>query len=330
MNEVSQEIRLDPPALCSLLSQSFTIHALAVSTCYFNPLGYGRRRDNFKTFRDAALDQGADLWVIEAGVTGQWEVADDARMHVVRVRMRDLLWQKERLLNLLIEKLPPEYDAVAWVDCDVLFDNPTWVEDTREALKRHRVAQLFTHAAWLGPDMRPQPWHSGGYRFRESTAHSFVTRRRLQFGRSHPGFAWAARRAVLREIGGLYDRHILGSGDSMMAAAIAGLADRVLPHTLRQWAGEYYRQWSDKAAAAVQGDVGCVPGTLRHLYHGSLPNRRYRHRISRLMSLGFDPDRHIELDEEGLWRWTGAAPAEVRAYVEEYFHARREDDSDSD
>lgn len=47
----------------------------------------------------------------------------------VRGDERHVLWQKERLLNLAIDSLPADVDAVAWLDADLIWFNHGWVEE---------------------------------------------------------------------------------------------------------------------------------------------------------------------------------------------------------
>lgn len=299
---------------------------LAVCTTYFNPVGYRTRRQNFRMFADAALSQGADLWVIEAGTPGRWEVEERPGLRVVRMEWRDSLWQKERLLNLLIEQLPASYNNVAWVDHDVLFDNPDWVTSTNRLLGQHLVCQLFEQSLWLNPWFVPERWVSSATVERPSIPVAVATSGKPpSFALGHPGFAWAARRETLAALGGLYDQHIMGSGDTIMVLGFYGWLEH---EYLDRFAGPFRRvaeRWMRRAAAVVQARVGYVPGRLRHLWHGSRADRQYDGRLITETIARFDPDKHLKLDPNGLWAWTDATPQAVKDAVNEYFHTRRED-----
>lgn len=303
---------------------------LAVCTCYFNPLGWQTRVDHFQRFAEAVLSQGADLHVI-AAVT-----KDDPKTFlpeigggtVIVVEMDSLLWQKERMLNLLIERLPVEYDKVAWLDSDILFDNPRWVEETCRQLDRFRIVQLFSQAVWLNRADVPEYWWTGGKSsrlYRPSVPQATVQEANVSFGTAHPGFAWAARRETLEQIGGLYDQHIAGSADSIMAIAWYGWFNHAY---FKNFLGPFLNvcdRWVKKTYGVVQGSVWQVPGLVRHLWHGTRADRHYDGRIFRMSLIGFDPDRHLEKSPNGLWRWTDEVPEEIKREVERYFHARRED-----
>ena len=72
-------------------------------TSYFNPAGYRRRLANFRAFR-ARLS--VPLVAVELAYGPEFELkAGDADI-LVQIRGRDVMWQKERLLNLALRSLP--------------------------------------------------------------------------------------------------------------------------------------------------------------------------------------------------------------------------------
>ncbi|MCB1098797.1 MAG: hypothetical protein KDN22_24710 [Verrucomicrobiae bacterium] len=117
------------------------------------------------------------------------------------------MWHKENLLNLLVDALPPEYDAIAWIDADVWFQRHDWYEATCRALEEHCVVQLFDSVALTGEDGRLTARVDGA-----------AARGEVALGRTTPGYAWAARRSLWTEGGGLYDRAFIGGGDTLNAS----------------------------------------------------------------------------------------------------------------
>ena len=53
---------------------------------------------------------------------------------VIQVRGPDVLWQKERLLNIAVSRLPARARKVAWLDGDLLFADPDWAGETARLL----------------------------------------------------------------------------------------------------------------------------------------------------------------------------------------------------
>ena len=73
-----------------------------------------------------------------------------------------MLWQKERLLNLALAALPDRCDAVAWLDCDVVFEDDDWPARAVEALQRFPLIQPFqTVSEPAGGLLGQVDWASG-------------------------------------------------------------------------------------------------------------------------------------------------------------------------
>src|SRR5690349_10101249 len=77
-------------------------------TSYFNPLDYRRRRQNYRAFRERLP---LPLLTVELAYRSPELAAGDADL-LVQLRGRDVMWQKERLLNIAVARLPPECDRV--------------------------------------------------------------------------------------------------------------------------------------------------------------------------------------------------------------------------
>ena len=111
---------------------------LWIVTAYFNPAGYRTRRANHDLFAQRIVESGLRLPTVECAL-GEAAFELPESPDVLRVRARTVLWHKERLLNLGIARLPPECAKVAWLDGDILFDNPAWAVETSRLLDEHAV-----------------------------------------------------------------------------------------------------------------------------------------------------------------------------------------------
>jgi Glycosyl transferase family 2 len=305
---------------------------LWVVTCYFNPCRYRTKRKNFDTFMDGMSSVGANVLVVELAF-GDEPFELPAGDRVLQLRGKSLMWQKERLLNIAAAAVPRECPKIAWLDCDVLFDDPRWLQRSSEALDKYLVIQPFSTCVRL---RRGESNYSGAAQTYESFAHAFVrspaVARRGHFSHhGHTGFAWAARRELFDDCG-LYDRCLSGSGDHLMAHTFAG----GLIHTPcfaeifggQQAYNQHFWSWARKARDLVGGKIGVVPGLLLHLWHGDLVNRRYSELNRQFKAFDFDPDRHIGLDASGLFEWSDDAPQEMLDWSKALFWLRREDGDD--
>lgn len=300
------------------LSQPLT-GQLAVATSYFNPMRYESLRRNYRQSIDAMRAQGADVWTVEVAFgDDSFELEGETNTHCLRGG--DVLWQKERALNVLVARLPPQYDKIAWIDADVVFSNQNWLRQTAQLLARHPVVQCFRQVHHLGPN-----GEDAIARF-DSLA-SVVAERGIDAilaAGSTVGYAWAARRSVIAEHG-LYDREIAGGNDLAMAIGFYGARTHPFLRTLPSPLGDDILRWTSSVWPAVQGHVGWVDGEILHLYHGPLKNRMYHQRVTPLCEHEFDPARDLKIGREGLWRWS-SRKRRLHAALRRYFELRGDDE----
>ena len=70
----------------------------------------------------------------------------------IQVHTSTPIFQKERLINIAIQKLPVDAKYVLICDYDIEFTNENWLYDTIYALNKHKIVQLFEYAIRLGPN----------------------------------------------------------------------------------------------------------------------------------------------------------------------------------
>jgi hypothetical protein len=301
-------------------------------TAYFNPCGYRSRLANFRAFR-ARLE--VPLVAVELAYGGRAELGPGDADVLVRVPGQDVLWQKERLLNVGLGALPESCDAVAWLDCDVVFAAPGWARRVLEALDVSPVVQPFSTMYDLPRGMGPDDTaRCPGERARISLAAGMASGRlpldifstqgasmRLRYS---PGHAWAARRSILRAHG-LYDAFVMGGGDKVMAAAFFGLARAsARAYDLTEARARHYLEWALPLGECVRGQVGFADLVLYHLWHGDPDRRAYGDRYRGFERFDFDPAKDIRLAAGGAWSWSSDKP-EMHAHVRRYFAQRHED-----
>ncbi len=300
---------------------------LAVVACFFNSENFQSKRMALETFCSSLETSPLAFYRAEVAY-GSADFVLPAGDHVLQIRADDVMWQKERLLNLLVARLPERYTKVAWLDADILFERPSWASETSRLLDEYAVVQPYSHAFRLRPGQvdytgKGDPWLS--YAAVRSALPAFA-RHGPYWAHGHPGYGWAARRDVLRVVG-LYDAAVMGTADDLMAHAFGGdFVSECLRHTFLGNAAylEHYRQWAESAFDLVRGRIGVVDGAALHLWHGELANRGYGTRKVDLVSLGYDPVRHLRVNADGMWSWSSAA-ALIRETCATYFASRRED-----
>jgi len=301
-------------------------------TAYFNPRGYHSRRINYDIFRRSL---GIPLVTVELASPHGFDLDDTQADVLVRVPHGDLMWQKERLLNVALSQLPGECDTVAWLDCDVVFAERDWPDRVRTALDRSVLVQVYDQLTHLRAGERPDTAATADPESRRESFASAWTRGALPADffreprtsadyRCNAGMGWAARREFL-STHGFYDTMVLGMGDKLIAAAAVGKSyDAGAGLEMSGAHARHYRRWAERFHASVGGRVGAIQGSIYHLWHGDLANRRYNERYRGFASFAFDPHLDLRADTFGAWEWARSRP-ELRRHVENYFVARRED-----
>ncbi len=298
-------------------------------TCYFNPAGYRRKLTNYQVFR---RNLGLPLLTVELAFGSRFELDEGDADILIRRRGRDVMWQKERLLNLALDALPSDCRVVAWLDCDVVLERGDWPERAARLLQSAALVQPFSRIYEVpmkaGADPAPHFLRSG-----RATVGDHGAARELLNGAASifdlrtirsSGLAWTAERDLLGRHG-FYDACVLGGGDrAFLAAAVGDLDGPARSWRWRSPQVEHYRRWAEPFLRAVRGRVDFVEGGVFHLWHGLRRHRRYRSRQWALAGLRFDPFRDVALDEGGCWMWA-SEKAELHDYVARYFAARDED-----
>ena len=122
-------------------------------TSYFNPCGYRRRLKNYHLFRSRL---GVPLVAVELAYGESFELSPDDADIVIQVRAGDVMWQKERLLNLAIQRVPDSAESIAWLDADIVFVENDWAARAVELLKnspftasgRERLLLILIRHRW--------------------------------------------------------------------------------------------------------------------------------------------------------------------------------------
>lgn len=295
------------------------LHVISVIS---NPCRYRTRATLFDQFKDRCGNSKANHWFVEA-VFGNREFAHTHSGHPNHIQLRcdEELWIKEAMLNVAITRLPQDWKYVMWMDADIQFVNPDWERETIEALQHYAVVQPFSHAVDLGPDYETMKTHTG---FAHNYINQIGTGTPYKGPHWHPGYAWAWRREAWNAVGGMIDWGICGAGDNHMALGLLGRASESLPKDIHPNYRKMTLRWQDRALRSIRKNIGYVPGTIVHYFHGNKANRNYTGRWKILTKNYYDPEVDIVKDWQGMPQLTGNKPV-LRDDLRRYFRERKED-----
>jgi hypothetical protein len=319
-----------------------------VVTMVSNSARYASRYRLYREFADRMEAAGVKLWTAEVAFGDRpFEVTDPNNFHHLQLRSENELWLKERALNLVIQRVTeqyPDWKYVAWIDADLdwlgqavygglshvsgepLTGVRQWLKETWHALQQCHWVQMFQNAVDMGPRGEIIQTHTG-------FAYSYRHGEKFRPGYTgwHPGYAWACTRFAYESVGGLIDWAILGAGDHHMAGALTGQVEKTANIALSEPYIRKLLEWQALAERYTRRDIGYVPGTIRHFWHGRKKDRRYWDRWKIITECQFDPDKDIRNDAYGLLQIIDHGDMrsiQLRDRVRDYFYMRHEDSQD--
>jgi len=297
------------------------LHVIAVIS---NPCLYTRRYILMNEFitRMELEEPNVILYVVEMAYKDQkFVITNSKNKRHLQIRIETPLWHKENMINLAVKNLlPKNWKAMAWIDGDLEFESDSWAMDTLKILNGTKdIVQLFSHCDDMNINgLAMRTFNSFGYQYTKKNKYS-------SSGPNfwHPGYAWACTRKAYEKMGGIYDLAVLGSGDNVMAMSYI---QNVMKSATQQYTDSYFDSIL-KVQDRVKGlRIGYVPGVIRHHFHGSKINRKYRERWEILIKHKYDPYLHVKKNKEGVLVPTEHCPPEFLEDIMNYFRDRKEDD----
>ena len=275
---------------------------IAVIASFFNPAGFENIVSNYWRFRECLGN--CDFYLCEASFDGTFETDATMKIHATD---KNFMFQKERMLNLLLENLPDKYTKVIWTDTDLIYCDKNWIERMERMLETYNVVQGFSTIDLLNND-----GSIGNRRF------SYTHR----MGNGLPGGCWGCRLDCLPDKQ-ILDDHPLGGCDTLQMFAWQGRWNIRFPFSKNQRIS--FLEKGLQHYLNVGGKIGRLEQNCSHLFHGTTKNRQYVKRNQILEQFDFNPYDDIRIGSNGLWEWCSDKP-ELHKQVKNHFVGRREDD----
>lgn len=308
-------------------------------TTFFNPARYKNKYENYMLFRESSKRQGLNLLTVELNYGDiPFEIQEEDADILVRVHGEDKnhLWQKEPMMNIALKYLPEDCDKVIWIDCDLLFHNNNWVAETASLLEEYNVVQPYTMAIRLPQFCKSsKAMKNIQYGVRDCEIIHGIAKGVDNLGddlfsllyqqHGHVGFAWAARKEILDEIG-FFTAMISGANDSVMAYAFYGLDWYKSIREFLPDLADTVTEWRIKAFEKVQGSVFHTSGIVDHLWHGNKIDRGYNGREQLFIDHNFNPKIDVRESESGLLEWC-TKNKKLKKAIQDHLHSKKEDSS---
>ena len=284
---------------------------MAICFVVFNPAQTRRMLMNYfytKNFYDM---QGLPNYTIELVYKGCKPSIPGA----VHVYSNSIMFHKENLCRILETHIPRRYTKLAFLDCDVLFEDESWYDKVSMLLDTHDIVQPFETAHWL--DLT----YSKIMLSRKTVL--CMQEKEWNF-KYHPGFAWCIRRDWYKKYG-FFDYAVSGSGDTL--SSIVWLQKRIpkgfqsLPRSLVDEYEKFIKNMSPPRITFLSGM------NVFHLYHGSRVNRQYSER-HKLLNINKSIKDMTTVNCYGVLEWKH--PEVWNKVFLSYFQGRNDDDLSAD
>jgi len=301
---------------------------IACVCCYFNSCSYKSKLKNYRIFYEGIKRTGVKLLTVEL-VFGDddFELSEFDDVLQLRTGKENIMWQKERLLNIGIQKLIEEgYNKIAWLDADIVFENDGWVEDLSNALDKYPVVHGFELIKRIDGSGMVKDYYL-------SSVKKYYEAGKLNVVKSLSGGVWAAQAEVLGRVP-LYDYGILGGGDSYLFFGCfyhnrEDWIDQIKREPLFKLSSkpfvDHYFRWAWIWGSLIKGRIAYLNHSIKLHHHGSFVNRQYAERHDILKKHNFNPEIDIKLGKNQVWEWASDKPG-LHKEVKDYFYDRREDD----
>lgn len=286
---------------------------LCVILCHFNPAGFLRAPRLLYDTCASFAETGAEVIVAQVVMPDALPAALPDRCRSLIYQSDSVMFHKENLWNLAAGST--EKRKLFFVDGDVLFSRRDILAAVSSALDEFDVIQPFSTASWLSKEGDIE-------RSRPSIAIALNRGLRPELSTYHPGFSWAMTREAFDRLGGFYERHPLGSGDTAFAFALTP-GEPPWPKTpFHVFANtNSYRSYRLNAMAMAPR-IGFIDGTVYHRWHGSWKNRRYEDRYQFLPPIT-DGEYPMSPRADGLLEWDDPAYGDSTL---QYLIGRKEDE----
>ena len=290
---------------------------IACICSYFNYNGNKLRRELYERFRE-----NFNHPIITAEVALREIDFCISDSHKILANENNILWQKERTFNIILETLPPEYDKIVWLDTDLKFHNPDWLDEMDKKLDEHLMVQGFENVFETEGSNNVLNCRGYGKNVYDYEISTNTKNNPIKYIDEHfaLGLVWGINRSYIPE--GFYDRHILGSNDAMQIIGVMGdflnsqLVGCCTPNIVLD-----FLDYSERQPIKDTYSIGYCEGDLEHFYHGDKLDRGYIEREIILDNYKFNP-KLLEIDEQnGLYKLPSQYK-ELQEEIRDYFQDR--------
>lgn len=252
---------------------------ICIVMCFFNPLGYSNPQKNIITVCKELDKTNIPYYIIELVYQNQKSFLTNS---FKTVSGKSAFFSKENLWNIVEKSIPDKYTKIIFMDCDVLFTDPNWVDKVSDKLNIYKII----HASeFMYRDITSNNIYESISLNEINIKHSIVkalkTNNEFDFNIYHPGYNICIDRNTLHKIGGFFEIAYGTAGDTLFWMCLlnfkrpycCGLFCAPRFKKIKEAYIEYKNNFNK---ICNSNDIDYIENNhLLHMYHGSLNNRAY-------------------------------------------------------
>jgi hypothetical protein len=270
---------------------------------YYNYFNNKDRLFNILKFIETYKTTDRCKIVVVEGLTAESKPLEDLSDRIfkhIKYNLPQKIWVKENLINLVLQNhLPLNYNFFCWLDCDIIFEQKDWVDQTINLLSENDAIQMFNFA--INQEIKIEyetiPFYSfenipsfDGHKV--SISQIAYQQNKYKGFSPHSGFGWGMTSDFYKKIGKLWDYNIIGSGDSIISRSITQKLTEEQILTKNSLNVIYSKPYGQQILEYYNKFKGCkysfLSSRIYHLFHGNMKNRLYNERHNLLKKLEYD------------------------------------------
>jgi hypothetical protein len=301
---------------------------------YFNFTGSDSRRKNYSIFKKNIKKYNLNLLTVEFSADGVFSLNNDDADVLIQLSDGDIMWQKERLLNIGIDHLPENTDIVLILDTDIVFSCENILDLICKKLETHKAVHCLSSVSHLNPfvmdyentDYFAIDIEKDTHLILDNTIPSCIRTYEVfaNFQMGCAGYAWAFKYETIKNVK-LFEYNIIGGGDKISASAFIGI-----PFPPMTVAGENtfppYSSYLEKVKkyGINKETVSYVDSPIFDLFHGFHVYRHVMERHGILKTCNFDVTKDL-ISRKGLpFRFADTVQDSTKKQIIDYFYNRND------
>jgi hypothetical protein len=295
--------------------------ALYLLVSYFNYNSNKSRERNIYSFIQKNSNSKVKIVIIEAIYNNHNQLKDLSSQVFLHLKynIKHPVSLQDNLINVGIKKLPTDWEYLAWVDSDVIFNNENWAQNILKELQDKDIVHCFKEADFLNQDGTVSNFNF----LSECYTHINKIKYLDIHQKTHCGFAWALKKSFYEQMKEIFDYSIIGSNDVVMNLVVLkkSLEDYFSNSGYSQ---EYIDLVTEYYNRKKEVKFTFIDNKITHLWHGDINNRNYHLRKSILKKYQFNPKQHILKNEDGIIELTEKGLV-MLPYIKNYFELKEKE-----